>query len=104
MNAIRNVRFAAVLFASFGALAILTACSFSASTAHISDLKIGTAEDVSTPASTFGKMDTIYAIAHVANAPFKTQLTWHLIAENVVGQAPNTTIVQFDRSFDLNSD
>ena len=104
MNAIRKGRFIAGVFAGFAALAVLTACNFSASTAHISDLKVGTDTDVTTPSATFGKTDTIYAVAHVANAPFKTTLTYHLMAEKVEGQPPNTTIVQLDKSFDLNSD
>jgi hypothetical protein len=92
------------VLAGLAALVMTTACSFSASTAHISDLKVGTSEDVTTQASSFGKTDTIYATAHVANAPFKTTLTWHLIAEKVEGQPPNLTIAQFDKSFDLTND
>jgi hypothetical protein len=100
----RHGRLFAGLFAGLAALAVTTACSFSASTAHISDLKVGTSKDMTTQATTFGKTDTIYAMAHVANAPFKTTLTWHLICVKVAGQPPNATITQLDKSFDLDND
>jgi hypothetical protein len=84
------------------AVAAMAACS--ASTAHISDLTIAKDKDMSTPATTFGKTDTIYAASGLANIPSKTTLVMHTIAEKVDGQAPNTTIPSLDKSFDMDSD
>jgi hypothetical protein len=77
------------------------ACS--ASTAHIGSLKVGKDKDVTTETTTFGPHDSIYAKGDASNVG-KVTMVWHLIAENVKGQAPNTAIPSLDKSFDVDSD
>lgn len=81
---------------------LLAACS--ASTAHIGSLQVAKDKDLSSPSSSFGAHDTIYAEASADNVPSKITLNWQLVAENVKGQKPNTEIPQLDKSYDLASD
>ena len=50
-------------------LAVALACNFSASTANISNLKVGKDKNVSSESSSFASTDTIYAVGTVSNAP-----------------------------------
>jgi hypothetical protein len=83
-------------------LAMMTACSVS--TSHLTDIKLSNDKDLSTPTTTFAKTDTVYAQAGAANLASPVTLQWHLIAEKVAGQAPNSVIPGLDKSFDLPSD
>jgi hypothetical protein len=85
-------------------LATISACSFSATTAHLTGLKVGTDKAMTTETSRFGRTDTIYAQSGVANNAGKVTLQWHLIAEKVQGQRANTAIPEADKSFDLDGD
>ena len=62
------------------------ACSFSASTANISGLKLGKDKDVSREASSFGAKDTVYALATISNAPGAVKVKGRLVIEDVAGQ------------------
>ena len=62
------------------------ACNFSASTANISDLKLGKDKDVSQATTTFATTDTVYAVATVSNAPGKVQVKGRLSIEDVEGE------------------
>jgi hypothetical protein len=84
------------------ALAAMTACSVS--TAHLTDITMGTDKPVTTPTTTFAKTDTIYAKTDVANTPSKVTVQFHVIAEKVTGVAPNSPIPALDESVDLASD
>lgn len=83
-------------------LAVASACSLT--TANIRSLKLSKDKEGSTEATTFGSQDTIYARAVVANVPSKVTVKLQFIAEKVEGQAENTHVAQFDKSFDLPSD
>lgn len=67
-------------------LATVLACNFSASTANISDLKLGKDESVTAATSSFNADDTIYAVATISNAPGKLKVKGRLIVEDVEGQ------------------
>ena len=62
------------------------ACNYSASTANISDLKLGKDKDVSQATTTFAATDTVYAVATVSNAPGKVQVKGRLAIEDVEGE------------------
>ena len=62
------------------------ACSFSASTANISGLKLGKDKDVSQESSSFGAKDTLYAVATISNAPGAVKVKGRLVIEDVAGQ------------------
>lgn len=62
------------------------ACNYSASTANISDLKLGKDKDVSQATTTFATTDTVYAVATVSNAPGKVQVKGRLAIEDVEGE------------------
>ena len=50
----------------------LSACSFSASTANISDAKMATDKDGKHPTKVFSPDDTFYCVARLNNAPKDT--------------------------------
>jgi hypothetical protein len=91
-------------FVSLAALVALAACSFSASTAHLTDLKLSKDKDVSTSTTTFAPTDTVYAQTGVANSSGKVTFNWHFIAENVKGIPPNSLQKGNDVSNDLDAD
>lgn len=81
---------------------LLPACSVS--TAHIGSLQVAKDKNMSTPSTSFGVHDPVYAKASADNLPSKVSMHWQLIAEKVDGQKPNTAIPQLDKSYDLDSD
>jgi len=86
------------------AVLLLTACSVSFTTSHLSSLIVSKEKDSSTVATTFGSHDTVYAKGEVSNVSGKVTLQWHLIAEKVEGQPDNAVITSLDKSFELPSD
>ena len=62
------------------------ACNFSASTANISDLKLGKDPTATQTTSTFAATDTIYAVATVSNAPGAVKVKGRLAIEDVEGE------------------
>jgi hypothetical protein len=62
------------------------ACNFSASTANISDLKLGKDQAASQATSTFAATDTIYAVATISNAPGAVKVKGRLAIEDVEGE------------------
>ena len=67
------------------ALTILLGCSFSATTANISDLKLGKDEKATQETSSFDSDDTIYAVAVISNSPGKMKVKGRLLVDNVTG-------------------
>lgn len=67
------------------ALTILLGCSFSATTANISELKLGKDEKVTQETSSFEADDTIYAVAVISNSPGKVKVRGRLLVDNVTG-------------------
>ena len=62
------------------------ACNFSASTANISDLKLGKDQAATQPASSFAATDTVYAVATISNAPGAVKVKGRLVIEDVEGE------------------
>ena len=62
------------------------ACSFSASTANISDLKLGKDKAATQPTSSFAPTDTVYAVATISNAPGAVKVKGLLAIEDVEGE------------------
>lgn len=67
-------------------LAAASACSFSASTANISSLKLGKDKDAAQETSSFGANDTIYGVAEISNVPSKVKVTGRLVVDDVSGE------------------
>jgi hypothetical protein len=75
------------LAVSLGVLVFVAlACNFSASTANISDLKLGKDQAATQPTTTFAPSDTVYAVATISNAPGAVKVTGRLAIEDVEGE------------------
>ena len=75
------------LLVSLGVLVFVAlACNFSASTANISDLKLGKDQTATQTTSSFAATDTIYAVATISNAPGAVKVKGRLAIENVEGE------------------
>ena len=75
------------LLVSLGVLVFVAlACNFSASTANISDLKLGKDSAATQTTSSFAAADTIYAVATISNAPGAVKVTGRLAIEDVEGE------------------
>jgi len=61
------------------------ACSFSASTANISDLKVSKDKAATQPTSSFAARDTVYAVATISNAPGAVKVKGRLAFDEVEG-------------------
>jgi len=71
----------------FGILLLAAiACNFSASTANISDLKLGKNPTASPETNSFGASDTVYAVATISNAPGAVKVTGRLVIADVEGE------------------
>lgn len=84
----------AMLVVSLGLLMFLAgACSFSASTANISGLKLGKDKAAATETSTFAPNDTVYAVATIGNSISKVKVKGRLIIEDAPGEkGPEDTV------------
>ena len=67
-------------------LAVGLACNFSATTANISDLKLGKDQAATQQTTTFAPSDTVYAVATISNAPGAVKVTGRLAIEDVEGE------------------
>ena len=82
-----------VLFLATCAIALTaSACSFSASTANISDAKMATDKDGKHPTKVFSPKDTFYCVANLKNAPDDTKVKAVWTAVKVQNTKPNTEI------------
>jgi hypothetical protein len=75
-------------------------CSFNASTANLSSVKLGKDKSASQETSTFGPNDPIYGVAEVSNAPGKVKVKGSLAADDVEGM-PNGPIKGLETTLDL---
>jgi hypothetical protein len=71
---------------------VLSACSFSASTANISSAKMARDQDGKQPTETFSPNDPFYCIVELSNAPDDTKVRAVWSAVKVQGAKPNTKI------------
>ena len=83
------------------AVAALSACSFSFSTAHISALRLSKEKNGTAEVTSFGVHDPIHAFGEVSNAPGKFTVKWRLFIEKVAGEKDNSPIPSLDKQFDL---
>jgi hypothetical protein len=70
----------------------MPACSFSASTANISDAKMARDPEGNDPTKVFSPDETSYCIADLSNAPDDTKVKAVWTAVNVEGVKPDTKI------------
>jgi hypothetical protein len=73
-------------------LLALLACSFSASTAKISDAKMARDYDGSDPTTVFAQDETFYCVVELTNAPDDTPVKASWVAVEVEGVEANTFI------------
>ena len=78
------------------------ACSFSASTANISDLKLGKDQTASQQTTSFAPDDTVYAVATISNAPGAVKVKGRLVIEDVEGEQSGP-IPGLEKTLDLPS-
>ena len=75
------------LLLALGLLAAVgLACNFSATTANISELKLGKGQGATPETTSFAANDTVYAVATVSNVPDKVKVKGLLAFEDVEGQ------------------
>lgn len=79
------------------------ACNYSASTANISDLKLGKDKDISQATSNFAQTDTIYAVATISNSPGAVKVKGRLVIEDVAGEQSGP-VPGLEKTIDLPSD
>jgi len=70
----------------------MSACSFSASSAKISDAKMARDQDGKQPTETFSPEEPFYCIVELSNAPNDTEVRAVWIAVKAEGAKPNTKI------------
>jgi hypothetical protein len=70
----------------------VSACSFSASTANISDAKMARDEQGNDPTKVFSPDETFYCVVDLSNAPDDTVVKAVWTAVDVEGANPNTKI------------
>ena len=71
---------------------VLSACSFSASSANISSAKMSTDKDGKNQTQTFSPNEPFYCIVELSNAPDDTEVRAVWIAVKAEGADPNTKI------------
>ena len=71
---------------------VLTACSFSASSANISSAKMARDQDGKQPTETFSPNEQFYCIVELSNAPDDTTVRAVWTAVKAEGAKPNTKI------------
>jgi hypothetical protein len=71
---------------------VLSACSFSASTANISSAKMARDQDGEQPTKTFSPDEPFYCIVELSNAPDDTKVRALWTAVKAEGAEPNTEI------------
>ncbi len=76
------------------------ACSFSASTANISDLTLAKDQAATQKTNSFAATDTIYAVATVSNAPGAVKVRGRLVIEDVEGETAGP-IPGLEKTLDL---
>jgi hypothetical protein len=74
--------------------ALLTACSFSATTAHLKNVQMAKDPKGENPTTVFGQTDTFYVVGDLANAPDDTELTakWYAVKVTGIKVEPNHLI------------
>lgn len=79
---------------------VALACNFSASTANISELKLGKDQAATQQTSSFAASDTVYAVATIANAPGAVKVKGRLAIEDVEGEASGP-VAGLEKTLDL---
>jgi hypothetical protein len=87
-----------------GLAVLFFASGCNVTTAHLSDISMASDDAMTTPATTFGPSDTIYATTSVQNNIGKLQLHWFTTAVDAKGIAPNSKVTGADLTQDISSD
>jgi len=87
-----------VILAISSLLLVMVACSFSASTANIKDVKMARDYDGNDPTTTFAQDEVFYCVVELANAPDDTVIKASWVAVDVEGAEPNTFIDETELS------
>jgi len=87
-----------VFLAISSLLLVMVACSFSASTANIKDVKMARDYDGNDPTTTFAQDEVFYCVVELANAPDDTVIKASWVAVDVEGAEPNTFIDETELS------
>lgn len=87
-----------VFLAFFSLLLVMVACSFSASTANIKDVKMARDYNGNDPTTTFAQDEVFYCLVELANAPDDTVIKASWVAVDVEGAEPNTFIDETELS------
>ena len=82
-------------------LVLVVACSFSASTANLSDVTLSPNQDGSSPTNTFRPDATVYALSSVNNSIGQVRVRSRLYFDNVEGQQSNTMVPGAERTLDV---
>ena len=77
------------------------ACNFSASTANISDLKLGKDPAAAQQTSSFAATDTVYAIATISNAPGALKVKGRVVFDDVEGHQSGDPVPGAETTIDV---
>jgi hypothetical protein len=79
----------------------LTACSFSFSTANLSDLKFGKDKNASGASTSFKPEDEIFAVTAVNNASGKNKVKFRVLFDKVDGAQTGTVAYKLDKDLEV---
>jgi hypothetical protein len=79
----------------------LTACSFSFSTANLSDLKFGKDKNASSASTSFKPEDEIFAVTAVNNTSGKNKVKFRVLFDKVDGAQTGTVAYKLDKDLEV---
>lgn len=82
-------------------LAVSLACNFSASTANLSDVKLGKDKDASTPMTSFNATDEIFLVTGVNSAIGKNKVKFRVLFDKVDGLPTGTVAYKLEKEMDV---
>lgn len=82
-------------------LSAVLACSFSATTANISSLKLSKDEGAKTETSDFKPSDVVYAVAQISNTSDKHKVKARVLYDDVRGQDSGKVVPGLETSLDV---
>jgi hypothetical protein len=80
---------------------LVVACSFSASTANLSDITLSPNRDGSSPTNTFRPDATVYAITSVNNSMGRVRVRSRVFFDNVEGQESGAMVPGLETTLDV---
>jgi len=87
---------------TLGALMIVAlACNYSATTANLSDVKLGLDKTAAASKSTFDPTDEIFAVSALNNTSSKHKVKFRLLFDGVEGAESGTVAYKLDKDLDI---